>query len=208
MKDSGLKNMSGNKVLRSSADKTRKVILETALKEFAQNGYSATTMRKIAKTASVNLNLICHHFKRKKLLWEAVRDMLADKYSEQYSPKLSDNYDLKSFLSKYVDDRFEFFRNNPQILRFIKWQKLETEEGLHFKHPIYVKIFRPAFVKMQYKKQIRQDIDVDSIARLIASVIIGALEHDIGTFDTNAPRNVQKKYINFIVDSLYKALNN
>ena len=48
--------------LRPSADKTRKKILLSAQKIFAQDGFSGASISKIAAKASINKSLIYHHF--------------------------------------------------------------------------------------------------------------------------------------------------
>ncbi|MFT4756836.1 MAG: AcrR family transcriptional regulator, partial [Vicingaceae bacterium] len=51
------------------------LILETALKLFAQNGFSATSTSKIAKAAGVSEGLIFRHFENKEGLLHAILEM-------------------------------------------------------------------------------------------------------------------------------------
>lgn len=58
---------------------TRESILLAASKEFAEHGYHATTMRKIAARAGINHAAINYHFSSKALLYKNVIRFLLDK---------------------------------------------------------------------------------------------------------------------------------
>lgn len=51
--------------------RTRDVIMQAALKEFADRGYEGASIRRIASVAQVNHCSIQHHFGNKRQLWEA-----------------------------------------------------------------------------------------------------------------------------------------
>eukprot|EP00435_Cladocopium_sp_Y103_P078178 s1_g1917.t1 len=51
--------------------RTRDLILQASLKEFADNGFEGTSIRRIAAVADVNHCSIQHHFGNKRNLWEA-----------------------------------------------------------------------------------------------------------------------------------------
>lgn len=53
------------------AARTRLLLLQTALRLFAANGYAATTVREIAQEAGVNVALISRYFESKEGLFEA-----------------------------------------------------------------------------------------------------------------------------------------
>jgi len=58
---------------------TRKIILETALTEFAQRGFDGTSTRTIAERAGIQHPLITYHYRTKDILWRAVAE---DAFSE------------------------------------------------------------------------------------------------------------------------------
>lgn len=55
-----------------SAQNTKEMILQNALKLFAMQGYEATSTRQIAQKAGVNLSAISYHFESKEGLYKAV----------------------------------------------------------------------------------------------------------------------------------------
>jgi AcrR family transcriptional regulator len=56
---------------RRDAARTRRVLLEVAIKRFTRNGYASTTVREIADEAGVNVALINRYFGSKEGLFEA-----------------------------------------------------------------------------------------------------------------------------------------
>lgn len=54
------------------ATDTKQTILRTALKEFAERGFEAASMRAIAEQSGLTHQLIAYHFQSKELLWQAV----------------------------------------------------------------------------------------------------------------------------------------
>ena len=57
---------------KKEADDTRQRIIEAALDLFSENGFHATTTRKISKKANVNEVTLFRHFKNKKALFKEV----------------------------------------------------------------------------------------------------------------------------------------
>jgi AcrR family transcriptional regulator len=56
------------------AIETRKLILEASLTEFAQRGYDAASIRRIAERTRLQHPLITYHFRTKLILWRAVAE--------------------------------------------------------------------------------------------------------------------------------------
>ena len=57
---------------KEDAEKTRQTVLEAALKLFSRDGYSLTTLSRIAKEAGCSRGPIYWHFEKKDDLYEAV----------------------------------------------------------------------------------------------------------------------------------------
>ncbi len=71
---------------RARGRTTRKRLLAAATREFAQNGYRATTTRAIARTARANPASIHYHFGGKKKLYLRVADAVAGKHARKLLP--------------------------------------------------------------------------------------------------------------------------
>lgn len=109
------------------ADPTRTKILKAARKLFVEFGFAGTSMGKIATRANVNHSLIFHHFGNKEGLWKAVKESIVEE-SNRLSPTLPElNQSFPDFLNKLITQNIAFYRNNPDIIRMITWQRLEYE---------------------------------------------------------------------------------
>ncbi|HJO94606.1 MAG TPA: TetR/AcrR family transcriptional regulator [Victivallales bacterium] len=194
------------KKIRPSADKTREKILKYALKLFAQKGYSATTVRDIAKAAKVNLNLIFHHFKSKRMLWIAVGELISQRYSELYLNKNMEFTDLRVLIEEFLYTRFKFYKENPEVYRLIRWKNIEPDESLLFTNSIYLKFFKPILLEFQIKGEIRSDIDVDFAALFMSSSLMGALDKKSFIYQHSNISEREQEYIEFISDEIYKIL--
>ncbi|MCP4176645.1 MAG: TetR/AcrR family transcriptional regulator [bacterium] len=193
-------------ITRPSADKTRKKILKYALKLFSQKGYSATTVRDIAKAARVNLNLIFHHFKSKELLWKAIGDIISEKYVEMYLVEDLHSSDLKTVLHEYIFTRYNFYKDNPEIYRLIRWKNIEPNENISFTNSIYLKVFQPRLQELQAIGEIRKDVDLDIAALFISSAVIGIFDKKNFIYLVSDMESKQLDYIKFIAEELYKSL--
>src|SRR4051812_44054340 len=68
---------------RRDAAKTRALLLDTARRRFARDGYSSTTLRDIADEAGVNVALIGRYFESKEGLFEACLTAAVDEIKRE-----------------------------------------------------------------------------------------------------------------------------
>ncbi|MCR5272574.1 MAG: TetR family transcriptional regulator [Lachnospiraceae bacterium] len=106
-----------------SSDQTRQRILESAKREFSQQGYRKANLRKIADDAKVTTGALYNHFKNKDVLFdelvkEAAEGLLC-KYKEMHSISEGACKDNKMYqkseegtdwVTDYIYDHFEEFR--------------------------------------------------------------------------------------------------
>ncbi|WP_430787743.1 TetR/AcrR family transcriptional regulator [Virgibacillus flavescens] len=104
------------------SDKKRDQIFQAGLKLFAQNGYSNTTIKDIAKEAGVSFGTVFTYFKTKEDLFHTcVVEPLAD--FRKHILEVQDDIEsltlekLKELISKHVD----FFFEKEQNLRIIQY---------------------------------------------------------------------------------------
>ncbi len=122
--------MKNNRVIKTkgrhmsySSDQTRQRILESAKREFSEQGYRKANLRKIADDAKVTTGALYNHFKNKEVLFEALvkepADGLLRKYKEMHSVfanTLEDNKMVQKseegtdWVTDYIYDHFEEFR--------------------------------------------------------------------------------------------------
>jgi len=202
--------MAIKKQLRPSADKTRSAILKSATKLFAKKGFSGTAISEIAKAAKLpHQSLIYHHFQSKENLWNAVKMLIFDKYQhycEGYPIKT--NQELKETLRNIIESRFNFLKDNPEIMQIIRWQRLESSNTkLRTEYSIYSQNWHDFLRNLQETNKIRKKLKVDVLALLIFSLVQGAFEESCAIFQKDKEK-VQDEYIELIIDVLYRALRN
>lgn len=161
------------------AAKTRKKILRSAYILFVKNGFNGVSISEIAKKAKINQSLIYHYFDSKTELWKEAKGYLAEKCAPTEVLKLNPSKGLKHVLEQIVHSRFNFYEQNPDILRMMGWQRLEASRdhlaGGTFFSP---ETWKPVFVELQKQGSIRKEIDLDMMILFIVSAIAGALTED------------------------------
>jgi AcrR family transcriptional regulator len=82
----------------SKGERTRSLILETALEMFGERGYEETTMRAIAEKAGVALGNTYYHFRSKEHLIQAYYERMHEIHSESCNELLKKERTLKGRL--------------------------------------------------------------------------------------------------------------
>lgn len=106
---------------RQEAAKTRERILEEALRAFAELGFAAASLRKIADAAGVTQQLITHHFGSKLSLWKAAADHLFAEIGAEIGDRLGDLENAADD-DPFRDTLREFLRltaRHPEFVRFM-----------------------------------------------------------------------------------------
>ncbi|MBK0374864.1 TetR family transcriptional regulator [Streptomyces sp. RB110-1] len=89
------KNVQENKPAKAAkSEQTRTLILETALRLFAERGYDRTTMRAIAQEAGVSVGNAYYYFASKEHLVQGFYDRIAGEHAEAVRPVLEGDRDL------------------------------------------------------------------------------------------------------------------
>lgn len=193
----------------STADK----ILTSAQKLFVAHGFAGTSISDIANDAKINKSLIYHHFENKEKLWLKVKDTMVEKFSPDLQSYGQNTHGakitLKSFIEDFVTKRFEFYLNNPDMVRLIHWQRIEDKEKPLTKDRLSSSLSiipQNTIEELQKKKEIRDDVPTDLIRAFIlttTSAIFLIQPHLLyGTKD----KKIVKKYLELLIDSLMDGL--
>ena len=114
--------MVANKEHSKSEAKT-KAILQGAIKEFLENGYAATSMDKVAKSAGVSKATVYSHFGDKENLFNAVmQDLVKDKFQQVMglSKPQSLEQDPKKVLSIMATKMLENAKSDRSFQNFMR----------------------------------------------------------------------------------------
>lgn len=189
-----------------SEEPTKHKILTAARQLFVEHGFAGTSMGKIAKLAGVNHSLLFHYFGNKENLWLAVKQSIA-RDADQKSKMLPDTHlSFKEFLRELIIKSIRFYRDNPDIIRMINWQRLEYDPELKIGVTVSTEVQQwiEAIKYYQKKGDINSKLKPEFIMTLILSIVSSAAL-DQNVFISNEQN--QKNYIAFCVESLIKALS-
>jgi AcrR family transcriptional regulator len=186
----------------SPSEKTQKKILTAAQELFAKEGYAATSISTIAAKAKINQSLIYHHFGSKELLWKAVKQELVQSLGKTQPSEI---VDLDSFLRECFVKRLDLYLENPQLLRIMNWQKMESKKDkLAGGTQGFPGEWRKTIEYLQAKKQIDPALDPELVIVIIVGMTSGAVSEDYDQFLMNTKN--REKYIKFALSYLKMAL--
>ena len=94
------------------AARTRARLLRHAERLFARKGYSATSLREVARAAGVQIFTILHHFGSKARLYREIRSRWNREVEELVSRVLTESTDSRALVQRVVDELFDFFLAN------------------------------------------------------------------------------------------------
>ncbi len=188
-----------------SKDNTAKKILKAARTLFVKNGFAGTSMAKIAKLAKVNHSLIFHHFNNKQDLWLAVKQSIVkeSKNTKMVLPSLG--LPLSEFLKKLLHNSIHFYRDNPDIIQMINWQRIEASN--ESKIGVVKSEEATAWINAFKHYQDRGDIDPELRPEFILTMILSitsSVAIDPNTFIED--QDDLHAYLHFCVERLLKSL--
>jgi AcrR family transcriptional regulator len=184
---------------------TKEKILAAARELFVQHGFAGTSVGNIAKLASVNHSLIFHHFSNKEQLWVAVKQSIVAEASQQTQTLPNTALPFKQFLKILFTENTRFYRENPDIIRMINWQRLEggAEQKIGITHSTEMQAWMAAFQHYQARGDIDAKLKPEFIITMILSIISSS------ALDPNVFLNDEKSrqaYVDFCLQLLLKAL--
>ena len=191
--------------VQQSSHVTSAKILKAARALFVERGFSGTSMGQIAIKAGVNHSLLFHHFKNKQNLWQEVKQAIFEEGRSAYEHLPSLDQSLESFLKELIARSILFYRNNPDIVRMINWQRLDSskEQATDFTLLKESQNWIDACVHFQQTGEIDKNFKPEFIVTLVFS-IVSSIAMDPNTFIQEPERN--KLYIEFCAEGLYRAL--
>ncbi len=117
---------------KAEAAQTRQMILDSALKLFAENGYESTGLTQIAKDCQLTRGAIYWHFKNKADILSALEEL----YFKPFVERMETILHQENAWHKSAEQLIVFFtdiKNKPaqlQLLRFCEEQKISQDNGI------------------------------------------------------------------------------
>lgn len=180
---------------------TKQKILSAARKLFVSHGFAGTSIGNIAKLAAVNHSLIFHHFKNKEQLWVTVKQSIVSEANRLNSTLPDTQLPFQSFLKELFQRNLAFYRDNPDIVRMIGWQRLEAKKNhrIGLTHSADMQHWLQAFEHYQKQGDIPLSYKPEWMVTMILSIISSA------AFDPNVfieETQAMNDYIDFCIEQL------
>jgi TetR/AcrR family transcriptional regulator len=156
-------------VRRQARLQAQERILEAARTLFAESGFAAVSMARIAASAGFTKGLVHHYFGSKRELWERVIDRYAAKGAREEAPRRAD---LDAILD-WVVQSFHFFRTHPEFLRIAAWAELQTDYDAPASLVDLEREFNDLFRAAHAAGAIRTDVDPLHARAMIHQMMAG-----------------------------------
>lgn len=159
---------------KRSAHKSKKKIVDAAVKLFSEKGYNGTTMRMIAKEAGISVGGVYLYFKNKE---ELSLHLLREKLSEFYSKVLLPLKDIQSpsqALKEYFTGALNFAKQNRELI--IMHGK---QQGFTFGIDIKKEFFKKErdllveIIKKGIESQEFNECEPEEVAKLLMNILGG-----------------------------------
>lgn len=98
---------------------TKTKIINTAIKLFAEKGFSDTSMSQIANNADVGKGTIYWHFDSKEDLFLSIIREKGQSYFEKVLALDESDLEPEEIIYQYIKDRIEFIENNYEVARML-----------------------------------------------------------------------------------------
>lgn len=188
-------------------ESTKDKILAAARTLFASQGFAGTSIGQIAKLAEVNHSLVFHHFKNKEQLWITVKQSIVSETNQIKSILPDCQLTFNQFLKELFLRKLQFYRQNPDLVRMINWQRLERDSSqtIGITNSAEMQRWVDAINQYQSRGEIIKDFKPEWVVTLILSIISSA------ALDPNIHIKEQKDlndYIDFSIEVLQKGFKN
>jgi AcrR family transcriptional regulator len=157
--------MSTSTPVQRNPDRTRRRLLQAAIKLFARQGFHAVSVDEIVEQAKVNKRMVYHYFGSKDALFEAALVEVYGRIESIEFQAFESGHSPTEKLSHLLESYFQFLDDEPEFTRLLQWENLEKgrhltkENHLLTKNPFYAR-FRAIVEDGIAAGEFRKDLDI------------------------------------------------
>ena len=150
----------------------QKHILNAALKEFADKGYTQASTNKIVKDAAIGKGMLFYYFTSKKNLYTYLVDYCIDIVEKEYLERIDyTNPDLFERLLAVSKVKWDFFMVHPEVINFISTLFVKNPDQMDDELKNRFQTLQEKWADVLYKNidfsRFRKDIDPEKAFELI-----------------------------------------
>ncbi len=119
-----------NEAIRSEK---RQLIMNAALKLFAEKGYASASINDIAQSAGISKGLMYNYFASKEEVLQSIWDGLADEFAQMIDPN-QDGEVTREEAEGFIDKIFDMFVNRNEEMKFYYQTSFQPEVVNFLKH--------------------------------------------------------------------------
>ena len=164
---------------RMSGGQRRDVIINAAIRLFAERGFEGTTTKELARAVGVSEPVLYRHFHTKNDLYAAIIESKAAEGEELLKSRLgpfADSDDDHGFFTALADIMLEQFQRDPAYVRLLLFSALERHElgRLFYERQIH---FCFNFVREYIRRRMRQGAFRKMNPNIAARAFFGMVNH-------------------------------
>lgn len=151
--------------VQRNPDRTRRRLLQAAIKLFAKQGFHAVSVDEIVELAKVNKRMVYHYFGSKDALFEAALVEVYGRIESIEFHAFDTGHSPREKLSLLLQSYFKFLDDEPEFTRLLQWENLEKgrhltkENHLLTKNPFFAR-FRGIVEDGIAAGEFRKDLDI------------------------------------------------
>lgn len=157
--------MATTQPVQRNPDRTRRRILQAAIRLFSRHGLHAVSVDAIVGQARVNKRMVYHYFGSKDALFEAALAEVYQRIETVEFHAVERGRSPREKLARLLESYFEFLDAEPEFTRLLQWENLERgrhltkENHLLTKNPFLAR-FRAIVEDGIASGEFRRDLDV------------------------------------------------
>src|SRR3954463_3684131 len=155
-------------VVQRNPDRTRRRLLDAAIRLFAARGYHGVAVDQIVASARINKRMVYHYFGSKEAIYQAALHEVYSRIEGIEFHALEKGVSPREKLAQLLKSYFAFLEDNPEFTQFLLWENVERGRHIskisHFlsKNP-FIQRFQAVVKEGMKNGELRSDINVSHL---------------------------------------------